>query len=345
MVLTVYTLERSEQWDAIVRSFKEYDVYWLSGYVKAFQLHGDGEPLLFFYEGTDARGINVVMKRDVAKDERFKGKIEEGKYFDFATPYGYGGWIIEGKNTEDLFQAYERWLRKNGIISEFVRFHPMVKNHDASRPFYEIIQLGEVVHMELSSPEDIWNNIISKNRNMIRKAIKNDIVIYNGRFPEIYEKFRTIYNGTMDKDDAEEYYYFGPEFYQSVLEDLPQSAQVFWAEKDGQVIAASIMIGANGYLDYHLSGSLREFSSLAPTNLLLYQAALWGCANGYKTLYLGGGVGSGEDSLFKFKRAFYKGDLNHFYIGKKIRDQSKYDELVQIRGEAIESSFFPLYRA
>lgn len=345
MALTVYTLEQSEQWDAVVRSFREYDVYWLSGYVKAFQIHGDGDPLLFFYEGDGCRGINVVMKRDVAKDERFAGKIEEGQYFDFATPYGYGGWIIEGENTERLFEEYERWIEKNGIISEFVRFHPMVKNHTHSTSFYEVIQLGEVVHMDLSSPEDIWNNIISKNRNMIRKAIKNGIVIYNGRFPEIFEKFRTIYNGTMDKDDAEEYYYFGPEFYQSVLEDLPQNAQVFWAEKDGQVIAASIMIGVNGYLDYHLSGSLREFSSLAPTNLLLYQAALWGCANGYKTLYLGGGVGSGEDSLFKFKRAFYKGDLNHFYIGKKIFDQSKYDELVQIRGEAIESSFFPLYRA
>lgn len=344
MVLTVYTLEQSEQWDAIVRSFKEYDVYWLSGYVKAFQLHGDGEPLLFFYEGSDTRGINVVMKRDVAKDDRFNGKIEEGQYFDFATPYGYGGWIIEGTNIEDLFQAYERWLKKNGIISEFVRFHPMVKNHDASRPFYEVIQLGEVVHMDLSSPDDIWNNIISKNRNMIRKAIKNGIKIYNGRFPEIYEKFRNIYNATMDKDDAEEYYYFKPDFYDSVLNNLSLNAQVFWAEKDGQVIAASIMIGANGYLDYHLSGSLREFSSLAPTNLLLYQAALWGCANGYRTLYLGGGVGSGEDSLFKFKRAFYKGDLNHFYIGKRVYDQEKYDELLALREVIDNPGYFPKYR-
>lgn len=344
MVLTVYTIEQSEQWDTIVRSFKEYDVYWLSGYVKAFQLHGDGEPLLFFYEGTDARGINVVMKRDVAKDERFKGKIEEEQYFDFATPYGYGGWIIEGKNTEDLFQTYERWLKKNGIVSEFVRFHPMIRNHDFSQSFYEVTQLGEVVHMDLSSPEDIWNNIISKNRNMIRKAIKNGIVIYNGRFPEIYEKFRTIYNGTMDKDDAEEYYYFKPEFYRSVLEDLPQNAQVFWAEKEGQVIAASIMLAANRKMNYHLSGSLREFSSMAPTNLLLYEAALWGCANGYKTLYLGGGVGSGEDSLFKFKRAFYKGVLNHFYIGRKVFNPEKYEFLLGIRSEIVSSNFFPKYR-
>ena len=312
--------------------------------MKAFKIHGDGEPLLFFYQGTEARGINVVMKRDVAKDERFKERIDEGKYFDFSTPYGYGGWIIEGEKTEELFEVYEKWIKKNGIISEFVRFHPMIRNHDVTQSFYDVIQLGEVVHMDLAFPEDIWNNIISKNRNMIRKAIKNDVVIYNGRFPEIYEKFRTIYNGTMDKDDAEEYYYFGEEFYQSVLEDLPQNAQVFWAEKEGQVIAASIMLATNGRMNYHLSGSIREFSSLAPTNLLLYKAALWGSANGYKTLYLGGGVGSGEDSLFKFKRAFYKGDLNHFYIGRRVYDQEKYDVLLGMRAEIKNPGYFPKYR-
>ena len=343
-MLTVFTLDQAEQWDAIVQSFREYDVYWLSGYVKAFQIHGDGTPLLFFYDDGEVRGINVVMKRDVAKDERFIGIIPEQQYFDFATPYGYGGWIIEGRETSGLFETYQKWAEKNGIISEFVRFHPMVKNHDTSRSFYEVLQLGEVIHMDLSSLDVIWNNIISKNRNMIRKAIKSGIRIYNGRFPEIYEKFRMIYNETMDKVNAEAYYYFEPAFYTSMLEDLPQNAQVFWAEKDGQVIAASIMIFANGFMNYHLSGSRREFSSMAPGNLILYQAALWGCANGYRTFYLGGGVGSGEDSLFKFKKAFYKGELNHFYIGKRIFDAEKYQELTDMR-EQIHSCFFPAYRS
>ena len=343
-MIQAFSMEQDEQWDAIVRSFHDYDTYWLSGYVKAFQIHGDGEPLLFFYEDGNTRGINVVMKRDVADDPHFKGKIENGRYFDFSTPYGYGGWIIEGEKTEGLFRSYESWIEKNRIISEFVRFHPMVKNHVKCTDFYEVIQLGEVVHMDLDSPESIWNNITSKNRNVIRKAIKNNVKIYNGRFPEIYEKFRVIYNGTMDKDDAEEYYYFKEPFYNSVLNDLPQNAQIFWAEKDGQVIAASIMLAANGKMNYHLSGSLREFSSLAPGNLILYTTALWGCANGYKTFYLGGGVGSGEDSLFKFKRAFYKGDLNHFYIGKKIYDQEKYRELVVIREDIKNTNYFPHYR-
>lgn len=343
-MLTVYTLEQADQWDSVVRSFKEYDTYWLSGYVKAFQLHGDGEPILFFYQDGTTRGISVVMKRDIADDQRFSNRIQRQRYFDFATPYGYGGWIIEGDNPESLFQAYLSWMKQHCIVSEFVRFHPLLQNHLQCADFYNIVRLGEVVHMDLSSPEAVWNNLTSKNRNMIRKALKNDIRVYNGRFPYIFEQFRLIYNGTMDKDNAAEYYYFEPEFYSSVLEDLPENAQVFWAEKDERIIAASIVLAANHRMNYHLSGSVKEYSSLAPGNFILYKAAMWGNANGYKTFYLGGGVGSGEDNLFKFKRAFYKGELNHFYIGKRVIDQKAYDELVKMR-EPLGSSFFPLYRA
>ena len=345
-MLNVYTLEQAEQWDAIVRSFSDYDTYYLSGYVKAFRIHGDGEPLLFYYEKNGTRGINVVMKRDVARDKHFAGTLEENVWFDFATPYGYGGWLIDGEDTEGVMAAYEAWCRRNGIISEFVRFHPVLKNHEKIADGYEVIPLGEVVTMDLSSPEVIWANISSKNRNMIRKAQKNGIVIYTGRCPEIYETFREIYNDTMDKDNADPYYYFAPAFYESVLRDLPQNAQVFYAVLEGKVIAASIMLACRGKMNYHLSGSVREFAHLAPSNLLLYEAALWGCANGCKTLYLGGGVGSGEDSLFKFKKAFYRGDdLLRFHIGKKIFDQSRYDELLSKRDPQPEGGFFPKYRA
>lgn len=342
-MLKVYTLENSNTWDQIVKSFKFYDTYWLSGYIKGFEIHGDGEPLLFFYEDDDVRGINVVMKRDVGEDSHFVGRIKKKQYFDFSSPYGYGGWIIEGERTETLFKSYEIWCKNNKIISEFVRFHPMIKNHENCMDAYNVVQLGEVVHMDLTSSECIWNNITSKNRNCIRKAIKNDVKIYNGRYPEIYKIFRLIYNETMNKDDAKEYYYFEPEFYESILDNLPQNAQVFYAMKNEKIIAASIMLATNRMMSYHLSGSLREYGSLAPTNLLLYEAALWGCSNGYKTLLLGGGVGAGKDGLFKFKRAFYKGELNHFFIGKKIYNQERYDDLLFIR-EPFESEYFPKYR-
>ena len=347
--LTIYGLDRTDEWDALVRSFSSYDTYWLSGYVRAFKLHGDGEPLLVSFDGADGtRGINVVMLRDVADDSRFADLIEHGRYFDLSSPYGYGGWLVEGEGADALFSAYERWCRRAGIISEFVRFHPMLKNHMVCEEFYDVVRLGEVVHMDLSSPEAIWANMTSKNRNMVRKAKKSGVKVYNGRFPEAYRMFRSIYDATMDKDHADQYYYFDDLFYDSILEDLSQNAQVFWAELDGSPIAASIMLTCNGRMNYHLSGSMREYSSYAATNLILYEAALWGCANGCSTLYLGGGVGSGEDSLFKFKRSFYKGELNRFYIGKRVFLQDKYDELLAMRANnnaaVLNSRFFPQYR-
>ena len=32
-MLTVYTIEQAEAWDALVRTFSNYDVYYISGYV------------------------------------------------------------------------------------------------------------------------------------------------------------------------------------------------------------------------------------------------------------------------------------------------------------------------
>ena len=343
-MLVVYTLEQAEQWDAVVRSFKEYDIYWLSGYVRAFQIHGDGEPLLFHFDDGRTRGINVTMKRDVAQDKHFQGKLPQERHFDLATPYGYGGWLIEGEDTNGLFAAYEDWLGKNGIVCEFVRFHPMLRNHERCMGFYDVIRLGQVVHMDLSSPETIWSNVTSKNRNVIRKAIKNGVTIRHGRSPEIFREFKTIYDSTMDKDDAESYYYFEEPFYMSIQADLPQNSQVFWAEKDGRIISASILLMANGRMNYHLSGSLREFNPLAPTNLLLYEAALWGSANGYRTFLLGGGVGACEDSLFKFKTAFYRHELNSYYIGRKVCDEEAYKTLVGLRTAIDVPDFFPQYR-
>lgn len=184
---------------------------------------------------------------------------------------------------------------------------------------------------------------------MVRKAERLGVKVYNGRFPEVFRQFRSIYNSTMDKDRAGSYYYFDSTFYDSILEKLPQNAQVFWAEYDGKTIASSIMLACNGMIDYHLSGSLREYSSCAATNLIIYKTALWGCANGCRTLYLGGGVGSGEDSLFKFKRSFYKGGLNRFHIGKRVFMFDEYSKLLSLRTEDNESvlsgNFFPSYRA
>lgn len=348
-MITVYTLENPEEWDKTVKSFARHDVYYLSGYVRAFWINGDGEPILVYYENAGTRAINVVMKRDLAGYGFFSGKLEKGACYDNATPYGYGGFLVEGGDYGSLQEEYVRFCEKEHIVCEFVRFHPLLENWKGLEGLYEETCLGETVYMETKSEEEIWQNMTSKNRNMVRKAQKNGLKAYWGRDPELIAPFMELYHETMDKDCAAEYYYFRPEFYESILEDLKENGMWFYVKKEKEIAAIAVFMFCNGTMHYHLSASSPLYQRMAPGNLLLYEAALWACANGYQRLHLGGGVGSGRDGLYRFKKAFHRGEDLKFYIGKAVFDRGKYEELVQLRSEADpaydrKTGYFPAYR-
>lgn len=343
-MIRIYDIQQAKAWDNIVTAFESHDVYYLSGYVKAFQIHGDGDPQLLYYEADGLKAIYVYMKR----------KTDIEGYYDSVTPYGYGGVLFDGDTSENnlkaFWKAYVEKMKEVGIVDNFVRYHPVLANAVPMKQISTVIDLGKTIAFDLASPEVIWENIISKNRNMIRKAEKNGITIEHGKGMDLLDQFTAIYNATMDKDHAEEYYYFKRPFYESIDRDLQDNYEMFYAMYEGRPIAMSIMIFANGRLNYHLSGSDIEYRNLAPSNLLLYKAALWGYEQGCKTFHLGGGVGSGEDNLYKFKAAFNKNSDYQFSIGKEIFDQEKYDELVALRAKQDpdfnpESKFFPLYRS
>lgn len=343
-MIQIINITDRKRWDDIVCSFSNYDVYYLSGYVRAFEIHGDGTPQLLFYEQDCLRAIYVYMKRKTAI---------EG-WFDSITPYGYGGVLFEGNTSEAnlkaFWNAYVQKMKEENIVCNFVRYHPVLANAVPMKEVSEVIDLGKTVAFHLDSPEVIWQNIVPKNRNMIRKAEKNGIEIHHAADMSLFKDFVQIYNATMDKDHAEEYYYFGDEFYKSIHEDLNGHYEMFYATYEGKIIAMSIMLFANKQMHYHLSGSVLVYRNLAPSNLLLYKAALWGCEHGYKTLHLGGGVGSGEDNLYKFKAAFNRESDYQFSIAKMIFVQEEYDALVQKRIDTDlnfnkENKFFPLYRS
>ena len=346
-MLEIYKLDRSDKWDEIVKTFNDYDVYYLSGYVKGFYLHGDGEPMLFYYEEDGLKAINVVMKRDIALDNRFKDKIEKNKYFDLSTPYGYGGWLIEGdKELNNLLSEYDNWCRENNIVSEVIRFHPILKNQERLRNHYEIMDLGKTIAIDTSDEETVWANFTTQNRGKIKKAKNFGVEIDHKIDLDTIEEFKKIYEVTMNKDNAEDYYYFDNSFYNSIMNDLKDISDIFYASHEGKMVAATIVLKCNKKLTYHFSGVLTDYRYLQATNLMLYEVGLWGARNGYKTFHLGGGVGSKEDNLYEFKKSFNKKESYQYSIGKRIFNKDLYDKLVSLRkDEELRDNYFPLYRA
>ena len=353
-MIKIISFEQMKEWNDTVVSFEHHDVYYLHGYVDAFRLHGDGIPVLIYYKGEQLRGICVVMKRDLSNLSWTKGILQANRWFDFTTPYGYGGWIFDGE-TSDLnllhfYIEYKNYMLENNIVCNFIRYSPVLKNAEPMRRIGKVLDLGKTITIDISSEEVIWNNLTSKNRNMIRKAVKNNVEIHHSKPTfELMSIFKQIYDETMRNDQASDYYFFEESFFQSIIERLCDNCEVFYATKSDKIIAISIILYCNGYMHYHLSGTVAEYRKLAPTNLLLYEAALWGCKNGFVFFHLGGGVGSGEDNLYKFKAAFNRSGNCQFSIGQEVFNSGMYDQLVEWRKEKeplfdANTTFFPVYR-
>ncbi len=65
--------------------------------------------------------------------------------------------------------------------------------------------------------KQIFANLDSKNRNMVRKAQKNDVIIEQREIEEI-DDFIDMYNETMIKNQAAKYYIFEKEYFDSLNE-------------------------------------------------------------------------------------------------------------------------------
>lgn len=351
-MFSVLTMDEHMKWNTIVQGFEKYDIYYLANYTKAFKVHGDGEPTLFHYESGDIKAINVVMKRDIAVDQKFKGKLPARTYYDFTTPYGYGGFLIEGTITTSAVQAladeYSAYCKEAGIVSEFVRFHPLLQNAKTAKNFYEVEQLGKTITVPLTPLHSIWENLRNNKKRWVKKAREAGVEVHSGREPELFQEFKHMYEQTMKKNNAQDYYYFSEAFYESVLHDMPDHSRIFYALYKGRKIAMVLVIYENRQMHHHLSASEEAFSHLAPTNLLMYEIACWGSEHGFESFHMGGGVGSKEDSLYQFKEGFNKNSDTYFLIGKKIFNEDVYDYLMEMRRREVgmdESAlFFPLYR-
>lgn len=323
----------------MVKSFKNWDVYYLWEYAATFQLHGDGIPILINYVDSEVHFCYVVMYSDIAESMEFKGLIQPGEIYDFATPYGYGGPLCDSNISENSQRKFLREIKeyafKHGIVSQFVRFHPLLMNHEIAPLIFQTKYLHDTIYIDTLSSDIIMQNMDSSSRNKVRKAIKNGVTIERKSIAQ-YQDFLPIYIETMQKDSADEYYFFKENYFKAQLE-LKDNACIFYAMLDGKPIAASIMYYNDKYIHYHLSGTRTEYRKYAPSNLFLYEAAHWASERGIVQFHLGGGI-TQDDKLFEFKKQFNKKGRLPFFIGRTIFDEEKYQTLISIRREA-DSTF------
>lgn len=248
---------------------------------------------------------------------------------DFETAYGYGGPISNTNDYEWNNKALERigkLFKNEGYVCGFIRFHPIINNQDICHKEMRVFFDRPTVSIDLRhSEEDIWKSqIISKNRNMIRKAEKNDLVYAAEYDFASVDDFIKLYLDTMKRIGADDFYCFDKSYFYRFAEVFKGRSFLGTVRKDGLMICAAMFMYSKRYGHYHLEGSNHNYSSLGANNFLLWKTALELKKNGVEEFHLGGGYNSdSENSLLKFKKSF-SSNLKNFYIGKWIFDEEKY---------------------
>ena len=310
------------EWDGLLAELGCADAYLLRAYVESACVLDGGEPVLLHHE--DAVFACIVRE------------IPDTELHDVTTPYGYGGPVGAG---EGFSEAYEAWCMDRGIVSTFVRFHPLFENHRAGG--FNASYSSPTVGWLLGG--DLLAGMHGKHRNVVRKAQKAGVTVAATPAPSELTAFTTLYEQTMERQQAGPYYFFPPEYWQR-LTALGDRLVRFDALMGDRAVASALCLRGDRWVHYHLGATADGARDLGASNLLLYEAALWGQEQGYlEEFHLGGGAGGKEDSLFAFKQRFSPGGEREFWVGKAVHDEDAYRRLSG-RAEIDDDGFFPAYR-
>ena len=321
------------------------DIYFDPNYGKLYEDAEHGEAEIFVCQTENGKISNQFIKREIPS------RIDGDTYYDIVTPYGYGGPIIEEcNNKEELLHEYElqfsAYCEQNNIVSEFVRFHPIVNNSVDFKKIYSCEFNRLTVGTNLKAYADPMVEEFSKScRQNIRKKLKMGMEYRVTESPEDFDSFKQCYYSTMERNNASDYYYFDDEYFKKIKRYFKNNTILVEAIYQGQTIAAGLYFISNKTIHIHLSGTLKEYLHLSPAYILRYGAMMWGKENGYELIHHGGGRSvSEEDNLYKFKKQFGKNTQFDFFIGKKIWNADIYNRICSNVGADISGSFFPAYR-
>lgn len=353
----VYHLDEADRWDQVLESLPDRDVFYLAGYCKLFEKERKEEGRLFVCETNEGKMVYPFFLRRINDLTCFSGKLTDD-YYDVISPYGYGGPLCSNPQISKIFSDYwknwQRYCQENNIVTEFIRFHPLLLNHLYPWPDdLKVEKAKKVVAVDLTLTEDeIWSSYQYNNRKNINKAVREKLEVVIEENADHLSAFRRIYLDTMKRRQASSPYFFSDEFFKHMESYLPGNFAYAYVLKEQEIISAELLLFKDSFIHSFLGGTLPRFFSSRPNNLLKHQVILWAKSKGFKYFLLGGGYKE-NDGIFKYKLSFAKDGVRDFYAGKRIINQEAVHLLEGLRGKeksnqlntgSQETKFFPGYR-
>ena len=291
------------------------DPYFRPEFLAASALAAGGEPAAFGHGGV----LYPFLVRP----------LPDGRC-DLTTAYGFGGPSGQG----DWRAAFLAACRERGVVSEFVRFHPLRGNQRYAGDDVSVTPVQEMVVLEVDADDDeLVRRMVPQARNKLRKAGRAGLRAEPGRD---LERFWRLYTDAMRELDADPSYLLQLDYFRA-LDRLGDGLLLLDAGT-----AAALFLCGGGAMHYFLSASTAEGRRSAAVNLIIFEAMRIARDRGLCRLSLGGGLRDG-DPLHAFKRSFGPGSAD-YAVGSAVHDRAAYERLCTASGAAPGERFFPAYR-
>ncbi len=311
------------------------DIYFSPSYYKVYeQVYGSQAQCIVFENEND-----IALYPFLISPLRGLSYIDiDHEYFDIQGAYGYNG-VVSTSNDADFTSGISRaiieYCQEKGIIAEFTRFNPVYDNHKLA-PYLDVVNVNHNVLVDLIE-RDIWQNSYEHStRKNIKKAerlgLSTTVIAGSDVTSEQLDSFIDIYEKTMARNSADDFYNFPRNYFESMLRFNGENTIIIFTIKDEIPIACELVLygGSVGYS--FLGGTLAEYYDCRPNDILKHAIIEHLKAVGCTFFCLGGGTTDG-DGIFRYKRSFSKNGVVDFFIGKKIHNELIYNQIVNAWSE------------
>ncbi len=328
----ILKLEDKDAWDAALNSLppEQRDVYFTHNNYLLHQEKGDGTAMCAVFRQGEHLALNPFLLNKIND----LGYRLEGDYYDIQGAYGYNG-VATNCHEQDFINAFSSawlaWAKQHNIVAEFIRYNPVLRNEQLC-PWAPPIDVLDNVLIHLTNHEDIWKNSYDRGvRQAVHKAEKHNLAFTMQVGREIkdtvYAKFVELYIETMQRRQADGFYFFNQDYFAKLREYLADYLLMVYVEYEGEIISIDLYLHNNISVYGFLSGTKSEYFKLSPNSLLRDETIKALIDKGFKTYSIGGGL-SRHDSVFKYKKSFSINNESQFYIGRRVHNDSVYNEIV-----------------
>jgi hypothetical protein len=329
------------------------DIFYDLSYLAMATVHEAGSIHLAIYEDDEGTLVYPFVLRRIP--EILRVATGTRARFDIATPYGYGGpLLVEGRQSRSIceryFKAFSEYCMNVGIVSEFVRFHPILHTELGFDGLYDVELSCPNILFDLSLDDAaLFGACDRRTQRYIRQAERWGVRAERAEDPlALLDTFTTIYWQTMERLQARRFFYFSEAYFRAMFEQAGDKVQLYISrDKQGEILSTAIFLNGDRFSHYHLGGSADGMGRLHCNNLLFFEVAKAMKRQGIRYLHLGG-ASSSQQGLYRFKCGF-SSTRDNYFIGRSIYLPEDYVALCSAWKDShpeqeFPTNYFPGYR-